>query len=476
MTGTEAADRREAPPAGPGPVRVTGRSLRAVDGWVPVLTASLVAALYTAVSVRRHVDLETSGFDLGIFTQDVRSWAELRFPPVSTLKGPDFNRFGDHFSPILALVAPVYRVFPSAVTLLVVQALLLGVGVVPLMRFAYRRLGAPAMVVVGVAFGLSWGIANAADFEFHEVAFAVPLLVMASIAYVERRELAAVVWAAPVVLVKEDLGLTLAVLGLLVALRGRRRLGALTVLGGVAATAVELLVIIPAANPGGRNDHDGYFAGPLVHDALSWPGLDTRVTTLVWLLAPTAFLALRSSVLWLGVPTILWRFASDHPPFWGTSYHYSAVLMPIVFVAFVDALTGHRDRGGRVWWPLAVSAAVTLALIPFQSLDEALHASLWRTTPDTVAIHRLLDRIPSGVTVAASNDLAAQLTARDDVSLVGRITLGPTGPQYAVIDVVHDQFPLDGAAEARDIADRALTGGYRQVAAAGGVVLLTRLP
>lgn len=448
-----------------------GRRLPAAPVWVPWLTAAGVAALYTAVAVRRHHNLETGGFDLGIFTQDVASWAHLRVPPVSTLKGPDFNRFGDHVSPILALLAPVYRVFPSAVTLLVAQALLLAVGVVPLMRFAHRRLGVPAMVVVGLAYGLSWGIANSADFDFHEIAFAVPLLMMSSIAYVERRDVAAVAWAVPLVLVKEDLGLTLAMLGVLVAVRGRRRLGLLTALGGLAASAVEVLVIIPAANPTGRADKIGYFEGLTAHGALTSWAPDARLVTLLWLLAPTAFLALRSSVTWLVVPTLLWRFASDHEPFWGTAYHYSAVLMPVVFVAFVDALGRYR---GRRAWPLAVSAAVTAALVPYQSLDEALHAPLWHTTADTAAVHRLLDRVPPDVTVVASNDLAAQLVARDDVSLVGRITLDRNGPLWAAVDVSRAQFPLVGATAAQAIVDDALTRGYREVASAGGVVLLTR--
>ena len=215
----------------------------------------------------------------------------------------------------------------------------------------------------------------------------------------------------------------------------------------------------------------------MAQEALRWSTLDTKLTTLLWLLVPTAFLALRSSVVWLVVPTLAWRFVSDHHQFWGTSYHYSAVLMPIVFVAFVDVLGRRRDRPGRAWWwPLVVTAAVTVAAVPAQSLGEALHPSFWRTPSDTVAVHRLLDRIPSGVTVAASNNLAAQLVSRDDVSLIGRIALGPDGPLYAVVDVVHHEFPLAGVAEAQQIVDQAVAAGYRRVAEAGGVVLLTRSP
>ena len=40
-----------------------------------------------------------------------------------------FNLLGDHFQPIVALIAPFFRVFPSSATLLVAQALLTAASV-----------------------------------------------------------------------------------------------------------------------------------------------------------------------------------------------------------------------------------------------------------------------------------------------------------------------------------------------------------
>jgi uncharacterized membrane protein len=73
-------------------------------------------------------------------------------------------------------LAPLYRLFPDAVTLLVAQAGLLAVSVVPLSRVTLRRFGGPAALAIGIAYGLSWGIQTTVDFDFHEVVFAVPLL------------------------------------------------------------------------------------------------------------------------------------------------------------------------------------------------------------------------------------------------------------------------------------------------------------
>ena len=70
----------------------------------------------------------------------MRQLADLHAPVVA-IRGPGFNLLGDHFQPIVALVAPFFRVFPTPVTLLVAQALLTAVSVVPVCRAARALLG-----------------------------------------------------------------------------------------------------------------------------------------------------------------------------------------------------------------------------------------------------------------------------------------------------------------------------------------------
>jgi uncharacterized membrane protein len=66
-------------------------------------------ALYAFYALCRWPQFLPAGYDLGIFDQVVRSYAHFQAPIVS-LKGDDFNIFGDHFHPILALLAPLYWV------------------------------------------------------------------------------------------------------------------------------------------------------------------------------------------------------------------------------------------------------------------------------------------------------------------------------------------------------------------------------
>ena len=83
------------------------------------------------------------------------------------------------------------------------------------MTWARRSLGTSAAVTVGVIYGLSFGIASAVGFDFHEIAFAVPLLAFCLSALGQGRLGQAAAWALPLVLVKEGLGVTaVAVIGL----------------------------------------------------------------------------------------------------------------------------------------------------------------------------------------------------------------------------------------------------------------------
>ncbi len=444
-----------------------GRSAR----WLPWAAAAALAVFYAAVSIRRHVELLTSGYDLGIYDQAVRSYSQWHLP-FNSVQGPHFDVLGDHFSPVLALLAPLYWIHDSPTTLLAAQGALIAVGVVPLMGWAHRSVGLGASLVVGFGYGFSFGVANAVTFDFHEVAFAAPLISFAVVAFGEGRLTAAVAWAAPLVFVKEDLGLTVAVLGLLVAWRGRRMLGLLTAAGGAVASALAVLVIIPAFNPLGHNTKTTKFGTSIVHQASTLLSPDIKILTLVFLLAPTVFLAVRSPLLVLAVPTIAWRFLATDPAYWGVQYHYGLVLMPILFAAFIDVL---RRRHGRpsIRWILLASTVITAYLIPQNGFAPAFTSSLWHTSAATASVKELLATIPSGTTVAASNQLLPQLSQRDHVTLIGRTPLSVSHPEFIVSETANVGFPLGTQGQADWLAD-ARAHGYVDVGHAGSVVLLRR--
>ena len=155
------------------------------------MIAACVLGAYLVISLYRLFQLTPSSWDLGIFTEYVKQYANLHAPIVD-VRGPGFNLLGDHFQVIVALIAPFFRVFPSPATLLVAQALLTAVSVFPVVAAGAELLGRGAGRAIGFAYGFSWGLQQMVNFDFHEIAFAVPLLAFSLSALVRGRTRAAV--------------------------------------------------------------------------------------------------------------------------------------------------------------------------------------------------------------------------------------------------------------------------------------------
>jgi uncharacterized membrane protein len=472
----------------PGPAARRPRADR-----VPWLIALAVFAAYLPISLFRYLRLDPTSWDLGIFTEYVKQYANLRAPIVD-IRGAGFDLLGDHFHPIVALIAPFFAVFPSPVTLLVAQALLAAVSVVPVSRAAAAKLGTGAGRAIGAAYGFSWGLQQMVNYDFHEIAFAVPLLACSLSALVRGRTRAAVWWALPLVFVKEDQGFTLAVIGLIIALAYKRPRAGLVLAGwGLAWSFLAITVIIPHFSPthdymywsdGGTASPVGGHpsAGALISQLMA--GSSTKLPTLALILLPTAFLALRSPLALAAVPSLALRFIGTNSNYWGTDWHYNATVMPIVFIAAIDGMARIRDaRAEGRPLPLAGplerhGAALMLgiaAALAFQfPLSQLWTPQTYTIGPHVAAARAAMARVPDGATVATDLDLLAPLATRTDTFWLGNFSTNPA-TSYIVFDTASTDWQPPPANVLGFV--ESLTHGvrYRQIYVNDGVYVFVRV-
>jgi uncharacterized membrane protein len=340
---------------------------------------------YFVISLYKLLQLAPSSYDLGIYTEFVKQLSQLHAPIVDML-APGFNLEGNHFQIAVGVIAPFFRLFPTPATLLFFQALFVGVSVFPVAAAAFSLTMRGTGRLIAFAYAFSWGLQQMIDFDFHEIALAVPLLAFSLSALVRRRPATAIAWAMPLVFVEESQGFTVAAIGLFLWLAsffpamvsappGGSRPGAEDGLGdsrvalwgglflmvwGLLWSTLAITVIIPHFNPlhqyyfwkdggaiGGGNGFS--VTGVLVQAGGGWP---TKAPTLVLLLLPTAFAALGSPVALIALPSLALRFISPNTAYWGTNFHYDATIMPILFIAAADGIRRWR-RAAALTWPLA---------------------------------------------------------------------------------------------------------------------------
>src|SRR5215831_14087231 len=480
---------------------------------VGALTA-LVAAGYCVFALVRYDTFQTSSYDLVIFDQAVRSYAHFR-PGISIIKGvhngfgPHFSVLGDHWSPILAALAPLYWVFNGPQTLLVAQAVLFALAIPPLWMYTRRAFGGgqravAAAYLVSVVYLLSWPVAAAVNFNFHEVAFA-PVLTAAALERLQAGRLrTALIALAALLLVKEDMGLLVAGIGLylLVARPGvvprQRLVAAAIIVAGIADTVLATYVLIPAF--GGRSDYywayaslgsnPGHAAWHLIaHPASSLRLLVTprvKLTTVLWLFGAFCFLPLRSPISLATIPLLLERMlGSVFPAWWGTADQYNAFLVVVLVCAAVDGAARLARSPLLARWRaadpgtvgLACSAAmcaVALYLVPLFAFGAALHPSFYRRDARMNAAAAAVAAVPPGVTVEAVNHLGPQLSARDTVLLWDGDGSSPLRPPWVVADIAKKEFTF--ASRGQQIRRVALLkdGGYQIVFSRDGYLVMHR--
>ena len=157
----------------------------------------------------------TGRFDVGNLTQTVWSTAHGRFLEMTDVQGEQISRLGAHFDPLVALLAPLWWLWPSPELLLVVQTICVALGAVPVFLLARKHLGSDWS---GLAFALvyllypptQWLVVD----DFHPVALAAPLLLAAIWFLDEGRLLPFALCAGAACLTKEQIGLVVAVLGI----------------------------------------------------------------------------------------------------------------------------------------------------------------------------------------------------------------------------------------------------------------------
>jgi uncharacterized membrane protein len=484
-----------------------GLRVEARGGEIAVAGAAAAwAALFAWLSVARHDAFWTGRFDLGNMTQAI--WSTLHGRPLEStdVAGEQISRLAAHVDPLLLVALPAYVVWPDPRALLVVQAIAVALGAFPAYWLARRWIGEPRLALaVPAAYLLYPPIQWAVVTEMHAVTLVTPLLLLAVWAAEERRDVVLAVAVVLALLGKEQVGLTVAALGVwLWVARGRRGAGGALAAGGLAWTILAVGVIQPLASGdaespfAGRYDTLGGSPSAALWTCLTRPWEAAAVAVdhgllsyLAALLLPLLLLPLASPGLALvAVPEIALNLLSDWPAQHTVQYHYTAVVAPIMIAASAGGLARIANaRLPRPAAPLARAAdGVGVALVGACLIGGILLGPLpwWRHLPygsadrteqftRTAHVDAMEDAValvPPDAPVSAGNLLAAHLSER------GRIYTFPTvaDAEYVLVDTrrpfVHDlESPRRHVAALRAFRAR---GDFRPVFARDGVIVFRR--
>ena len=416
----------------------TGR--RDLQTTVVCLAIGLNSVILAALAVARHRAYWTARFDVGNMWQAIWTSAHGDLLLSTNGAGEQASRLAGHVDPLLLVFTPIAWITRSPVPILVLQPLLVALGALPLYALARRHFdGWPAVVcaLTWLVYPPLWWLVLD---EFHPLAFAAPLLVGCVWAIETGRNGWLASLAVLAALSKEEVGLTLAVLGVWMAIRHGRRVAGLILTGcSTVWVAICAAIIIPHFNNGQGSDfvarygEAGGGAGGVIKHLATHPweivttGLaPSRLGYLAALLLPLLLLPFASSLVVAVVPELLLNLLANWGPQHSIEFHYVAVPAGILLPAAVLGLARLHASGvvfARVGASglaggLAAASIVGLAITgPLPGLEPLSTASKLRVgqylrPQGAESIDRAIARVPADAPVSVGNYLGGHLSAR----------------------------------------------------------------
>jgi uncharacterized membrane protein len=427
--------------------RVGSARLVRERAWDIGIAAAMVGwtALLFAIARDAFVTFRVGRFDLGNMVQAVWSTSEGR-PLESThgATGEQMVRLGGHADPFLVLLAPLWMIWPSPLSLAFAQIAVVSLGALPVFWLGRRHLGderVAGLLALGYL-AYPW-VATSAFAAIHPVTFAIPLFLFCIWFLDTDRLIPFALCAALAMSTGELMGLPIAGLGIWFAFaRGRRAAGAVIALAGLAWTFVAVYVIVPAFADGdsiffGFYDHVGGSPQGVIKMLFSDPGAvlgalfeSHDIVYLIWLGLPLLFLFVLSPGLALvALPQLLANGLSDFRSMTDPRYHSVAAVIPFLIAAtvFGVARIGAPRRVLAASGILVCSAILALVIGPWSRAVGATPLGGRPSVPAerVEALNAAVGAVPDDAAVTASNTAGAHLSARryiNSVPNLGRAT------------------------------------------------------
>jgi uncharacterized membrane protein len=405
----------------------------------------------------------------------------------------------NHFQPTTWALVPFYALYPHAESLLVLQAVIIALGAIPLYRFAARRLPGGLAAALAVAYLLYPPTHGLQFFDFHWQPIAAVLLLAAWDCLDGGRMRLFWLFFVLALGCREDVSAGAAVIGLALLLAGprpRRRVG-----GAIFGVSVVYFValrffIMPAVGawgfaelykqlfPEGEPNFVGIVRTLITNPLFTFRTLLTpdKLRYTLQLLLPLAFLPVRRAYLALslvpgGFFTLL---TTQYTATLEINFQYSGAFVGYIFPASALALAVlGQGEGGTVRRRAAAAALIVATLlstaqwgaIPPRGRFRSSYGWISFDAPTADERQRLHDleemvrMVPPQASLAASDREVPHVSNRREA---WNLAAGHDGADYVLYTTVNAIQPdlEQGAAAERE--------GYTRIAQRPGLILLKR--
>ncbi len=391
--------------------------------YVPVILFAWIVGLfvlYATLSVVRHNNFQSGGFDLGLYDQSV--WQYSRFLwPYNTVK----ERFilGDHLTLTLPILAPLFWIWNDVRMLLMFQAVWISASTCAIYNLCrHRKFSEITSLSVSIIYSLFYGIQAAMFFDFHPVVISVGLIAWLVLFLETKRK--ALFWITLILLLltQENMGIALISLAAIYIWKQKFRKTAIVFIFIGIAWSIVSSKVIASFSPIGFQYRPQIPTDPVT---IVRNFFDSEEKRQVWLysLSWFSFLPLLSPGAILAVTIDLAQYFVTGPEFsrmWSPLMHHRAILAPFLTLGMLDALSFFKKRklNPQIIALIALVIALSLQYYFHFPLNKLAKRSFWQQEPWMADTRQLINEVPITASIATQQNLIPHMSHRKEIYIV----------------------------------------------------------
>ena len=383
--------------------------------------------LFSSWCYLKFIYFQYYDFDFAIHDQVI--WNIGQGSVYNSILGVNF--LGNHIHFISFLVAPIYRIFCYPLTLLFLQTLSLALAAIPIYKLAKDILGYRLGLVVALVYLLYPGLGYTNLYEFHPTVFATFFLSWMYFYFFRKKFGAFVLFMLLSIICQENISLGIIALGIYAfCTRKDRRYAVVAFLIGIIYFIFCVKILLPYFNQDTIQFIKiyGQLGGSfpeIIKNILTNPFKvahiivqPQKIKYLIDLFLSLSFIPLLSPLsLILSLPFLAQHLLSSRANEITLYYHYTAELIPALFVAFILGMERFRHikffmnhERFLAFFILMVALLTTIGLGPhFNFLNE------WRNLPPQYKVAQkesLMNQIPKEASVISTFEFLPHLSHR----------------------------------------------------------------
>ena len=418
-----------------------------------------VVIMFTLM-VLKHNAFNTRIHDFARFSQAIWNTLDGQFLYTSL---SERSILGDHFSPIMALFAPLLWIWPNERILFLVQVI--NVTATGLILYHLARSKHPTIAVfVALAFFLNPAVHEVTLFELRRIVFGMPWFALGLYGLVQKNKRLMLFGLLIAMLAKESIAIYVAMIGLYIIFKERDwRWGiGLVALGGIWSIVIGQFVI-PQFNPGTDAYPQLYYYNHLgeTYSDLIWLGLsdplliiqtifgEAQLWALFRVFLPLGFLALLDLPLVLTItPYLALMFLSRDVDMFQLDKWYTTTITPILFAALISGwklIPKNIERLAIGW--VMVATLIAFSIYSYAPLGGRFDISIYQPTERDKVSELMTERVPEDQSIEAHPVYIPHLTHINEIYHYD--FAGENHIDYVLLDS-QKQFHIYGPFEIKD--------------------------